>query len=768
MMQERGGDAAVDAGGPPESIFQQAVALRRAGDLIRAERLCAGLLEADPRHFHAHHLRGLLALDRGDLAEGVASLCRSLAINPNQAMVYSNLGNALLSLGQPDRALASLEEALRLKPDLGAAHYNRGNALKDLGRLEAALASYEAALDISGGDARALNNKGVVLRDLGHASRALSAFTEALAIDPRFSACRANLSAMLLEVGRSPEALALNERALESNADDADALCGRAAALLALRRFEAALEDFERVLQSRPESTMALGKAGNISLTLDRAEAALAYFDRALAVSPQDPTALYGRGATLLKMDRVEAAAQAFSAVLRAVPEHGPALESLFHLRMKQCDWRDHERLSTGLREALRRTRRFVNPLSLLSFDEPEINQACARTYVNEVVGPGAVAATRRPARRAKIRIAYVSADFCDHPVSRCLAGVLERHDRRRFDVIGVSLRPSGGGAFEQRVRSAFDRDIDASALSDSDAAQAMRDAGVDIAVDLMGFTEGARMGMFAHRPAPAQVSYLGYAATTGAPYMDYILADDVVIPVGMDIYYDECVVKLPHCFLPTDDRRPVGVTPTRQAVGLPARAFVFCAFSKAHKITPAMFGIWLRLMREVPDSVLWLSDMGAPARDNLGHAAEGAGIRRDRLVFAPRVADNTAHLARLALADLFLDTLPYNAHSTTCDVLWAGVPVLTCAGRAFAARVASSALKAAGLPELIAADLAEYERRALELARQPGHLAALRSRLLQSGRSSPLFDTGRYTQDLEAAFVGMQERAPLTGMPRP
>jgi protein O-GlcNAc transferase len=559
MMHERGGDATAGAGGPPESIFQQAVALRRAGDLLRAEALCTDILDADPRHFPAHHLRGLLALDRGDMAEGVASLCRSLAINPNQAMAYSNLGNALLSLGQPDRALASLDEALRLKPDLGAAHYNRGNALKDLGRLEAALASYEAALDIAGGDARALNNKGVVLRDLGHPSRALSVFSEALAIDPRFSACRANLSATLLELGRPHEALALNERALESDADDVDALCGRAAALLALKRLEAALEDFERALQSRPESTIALGNAGNILLGLGRAQAALAYFDRALAVSPHDPMALYGRGATLLELKREEEAAQSFGEVLRAVPEHGPAFESLFHLRMSQCDWRDYERLSMGLQEALRRTRRFVNPLSLLSFDDPEISQACARTYAADVVGPGADVSGRKAARRDKIRIAYVSADFCDHPVAHCLVGVLERHDRRRFEVIGVSLRPNGEGVFERRVRSAFDLGIDASVLSDVDAAQAMRDAGVDIAVDLMGFTQGSRLGIFAHRPASTQVSYLGYAATTGAPYIDYLLADEMVIPAGMDPYYDEHVVKLPHCYLPTDDRRPIG-----------------------------------------------------------------------------------------------------------------------------------------------------------------------------------------------------------------
>jgi predicted O-linked N-acetylglucosamine transferase (SPINDLY family) len=300
---------------------------------------------------------------------------------------------------------------------------------------------------------------------------------------------------------------------------------------------------------------------------------------------------------------------------------------------------------------------------------------------------------------------------------------------------------------------------MDAAALPDAVTAHAMREAGVDIAVDLMGFTEGSRLGIFAHRPAAVQVSYLGYAGTLGAPYIDYVLADEVVVPAAMEACYDEHVVRLPHCFLPTDDRRPVGRTPSRHAAGLPPRGFVFCAFTKAHKITPAVFGIWMRLLRAVPDSVLWLSDLSSQARRNLQFTAHTAGVDPERVVFAPRVADNSAHLARLALADLYLDTQPYNAHSTTCDALWAGVPVLTCPGRGFASRVAASALLAAGLPELVAGDLAEYERRGRELAEQPGQLRALRARLERRDPSCPLFDTTRYTRDLETAYRWMQER---------
>jgi len=414
--------------------------------------------------------------------------------------------------------------------------------------------------------------------------------------------------------------------------------------------------------------------------------------------------------------------------------------------------------------ESLRRTKKFVNPLSLLLVGDGETALACARAFVEEMLplelklGPFLPSAGFQD--RNKIRVAYVSADFCDHPVSHLLVGVLERHDRQRFEVIGVALRPRRSGSFEQRVHDAFDRWIDASGMSDREVAELMREWGVDIALDLTGFTEGSRLGIFGHRAAPVQVSYLGYAGTVGAPFMDYLLADEVVIPPDHDRWYEERVVRLPHCYLPTDDRRLVAMPPTRGEAGLPPQGFIFCAFTKAHKINPPVFDVWMRLLRETDGSVLWLRDMGAAARANLTREAGRLGVDGSRLVFAPRVASSAEHLGRQALADLYLDTQPHNAHSTTCDALWAGVPVLTCLGRTFASRVAASALAAAGLPELITDSLQEYERRALDLARQPGRLHELRSRLALEGRRSPLFDTVGYTRRLEGVFREMHERA--------
>src|SRR5215831_9854217 len=283
---------------------------------------------------------------------------------------------------------------------------------------------------------------------------------------------------------------------------------------------------------------------------------------------------------------------------------------------------------------------------------------------------------------------------------------------------------------------------------------------GIDVAVDLMGYTQGLRLGIFAQRVAPVQATYLGYAGTLGAPYMDYLIADAVVIPASEEQFFSESVVRLPHCYLPTDDRRPIAPAPSREAAGLPARGAVLCAFTNAYKINPPVFAVWMRLLRETPGSVLWLRGMGEAARANLEREAERHGVGRERLVFAPHVAGMAEHLGRQALADLYLDTQPYNAHSTACDALWAGVPVLTCAGRSFASRVAASALTAVGLPELITHTLEEYEAKALGLLREPQKLQELREKLARERLGSPLFDTARFTRQLESAYLAMHERA--------
>ncbi len=750
--------------------FEQAVLLHRGGRPFQADALCAQALRANPRHHGAWHLRGLIALESGRLDEGIEWIERSLALHARQPSAHSNVGNAWLEKGDPERALGSFERALRLDPDHLPALYNRGNALRALRRFEEALASYDRALHLKGNHVAALNNRGLALAELGRSEEARASFERAVLLDPRFAPAHRNLAATLLRLGRHAQAVASCDEALRLDPADLESLIGRATALQALQRPAEALEDYERALALAPDCVLALNNSGNALAELGRPEAALARYDRALELAPGFADAWYNRGAALRELKRHEQAASSFEEALRIAPEHDAALDDLFHLRMRRCDWRDYESLGRRLHEALGTRKQLINPLTLLLLPgEPQLPLECARAYV-EAHHAEALPGERRarPARRAagRIRIAYLSADLREHPVAHLLVGALERHDRAAFEVLGVSLREAEESEIGRRVRASFDTWIEVQDRTDREVAALLREREVDIAVDLMGFTEGMRLGILAQGAAPVQVSYLGYAGTLGAAFIDYLIADEIVIPAGEEHRYGERIVRLPDCYLPHDDRRPIAAgVPSRAAAGLPEAGFVFCAFASAFKLNPPMFAAWMRLLAAVPGSVLWLRSMAHETCANLRREAAVRGVDPERVVFAPYARDMASHLARLGLADLYLDTVPYNAHSTACDALWAGVPVISCAGRSMASRTAASALNAAGLPELVTDSLEDYERRARRLAEEPGELRRLRARLAASRGSAPLFDTARHTRHLEAAYRTMHERA-LRGEP--
>jgi predicted O-linked N-acetylglucosamine transferase (SPINDLY family) len=384
----------------------------------------------------------------------------------------------------------------------------------------------------------------------------------------------------------------------------------------------------------------------------------------------------------------------------------------------------------------------------------------CAQTFAEDKFPPTAAPLWRgKRYRHAKIRVGYVSADLREHPVSALLAGVFEKHERGRFESIAISLRPAEQSLMGQRIRAAFDSFIDVSQLSDRAVAELMRERQIDIAVDLMGYTQGSRTAILAHRPAPIQVNYLGFPGSMGAPYMDYILADEFLIPASQLRHYQEKVIWLPECFQANDDQRPIAAAPARRQFGLPELGLVFCCFNNHYKINPECFAIWMRLLRHLPGSVFWLV-AGEPAvRENLTSAAAHGDVDPKRLIFAPRIGYDD-HLARLRCADLFLDTLPFNGGATASDALWAGVPVVTCAGEALASRMAGSLLTSIGLPELITHDLAQYEALALDLATTPKLLAEYRARLERNRLTSPLFDSERFCRHLESAYVSMWQRS--------
>ena len=558
-----------------------------------------------------------------------------------------------------------------------------------------------------------------------------------------------------------------------------------------IRRYRLAVKNAHESLTRNPERAAAWRNLGHALSGLGRYRGALRAYDKALTFEPEHPAVWQNRSAAIealgaseeaypgrpragtveswliqagrhYRAQRFTEASVACDRVLGLDPKNVAAKRLGIHCRLHSCDWNRRDEDICAVTAGLRAGDFIIRTLDHRTLsDSEEENRLAARLVAEEFrkvekpLGQGA------RYRHDKIRVAYLSTDFHTHAVASLIAGCFEHHDRSRFDTVAVSLQPGDGSELRKRLEAAFDRFIHAQTLSDATLAQLLRRFEIDIAVDLNGYTGRIRTGVLARRPAPVQVSYLGFPGTMDAPFIDYILADRFVIPKESSGHYREKIAYLPFTYMPADNKRRIADTaPTGTEAGLPERGFVFACLSYARKISPDIFDIWMRLLSSIEGSVLWLRSTDSEAAGNLRREAAVRGVSPDRLIFAPPVPSEADYLARLRLADLFLDTLPYNAHATACDALWAGLPLLTCAGHSFHSRVAGSLLYASALPELVTTSLAEYEDVAQSLANDPARLAALKARLVRNRDTSPLFDTARMTRDLEAAYTAMWERS--------
>jgi len=683
-----------------------------ADALQRAEQLFVEAL--------AHHQRGSLAR-AGELYEA------ALGLAPGRSSVMNNLATVYFELGKFADARSLCERVLQAHPEDPVALLNLGNCQLKLGSTEEALASYERSLAVQPRYAEALNSRGNALAALGRLDEALASYDEAVIARPGY----------------------------------AEALNNRGSALLEARRLEEALASYDRALAIRPDYAEALYDRGNVLLGLGRLEASLASYDRALELKPDFAEALNNRGIVLLEMGRREALIDNYRRLLAVAPEYPYIGGFLLNARLQCCEWDDYDSEVARITRDIRAGKRADAPFNFLAVsDSPADQLCCAKTSIaDEFPSAPQPAWEGRRVGSGRIRVAYLSADFHDHAVPRLIAGLIESHDRSRFEVTALSLGPERNDAMRERLKRAFDRFVDVRERSDRETASLLDELGIDIAVDLQGFTRGCRPGILAHRGAPIQVNYLGYPGTMGADYVDYIIGDRHVIPQAHHPHYSEKVVYLPDCYQVNDPARAIADrTIGRAALGLPESGFVFCCFNNSYKITPRVFDIWMRVLQAVGGSVLWLLEDNPSAARNLLREAGRRGVAPERLIFAPRTRSHD-HLARHRAADLFLDTLPYNAHVTASDALWAGLPVLTRMGDAFAGRVAASLLHAAGVPELVTTTWQDYERLALELAGDRGRLDAVRDKLARNRLTCPLFDLQRLRKHLEAAYVTMRER---------
>jgi protein O-GlcNAc transferase len=704
------------------------------GDEKNAELVLRNEVGKYPDSVESQNLLGVLLARQRRNDEALAVFAAAIERHPGFGATYNNMGNMLSELARHEEAIPYLKKAIEIQPANVPAHCNLGKAYFALGRHEEATACVERALRIAPDDFEAHNTLGAIRRDRGDYEQAVASFERAVAINPAYAPAWNNLGHTLAH----------------------------------LNRYEQAFQSLEKALSLRPDFPEALVGLGNVLQRLGRFDAAESRYRKAIALQADLVSAHSGLGTALLEMKRPDEAAACFERVLALDPDDEDAPSALAWEHAAACDWGDYEARVQALRKDVREGQSAVVPFTFLALCQNlEEQRLCTEHYLAERVPRPPSPFRHAGAREGRIRLAYLSADFREHPVAQCIHELIRIHDRSRFEVIGVSLGADDRSKMRSKLRGAFDRFVDVMHMSDSEAAAAIHELGADIVVDLTGYTKGTRPGILAHRPAPVQVSWLGYPGTSGADFIDYLIADRFVIPEEHRRHYTENVVTLPDSYMANHSLRVVGEPASgRAGAGLPASGFVFCCFNNGYKITPDVFGAWMRLLAKVDGSVLWLFFDNVAAESNLRREASWLDVDPARLVFARRVDRIEEHFARYRLADLFLDTT-YNAHVTACDALWAGLPLLTCAGDSFASRVAGGFLEILGLPELVTTNLADYERTALSLAGDPARLGRLREKLESARTSSPLFDADRFRRHIESAFTAMCEASRRGERPR-
>ena len=665
--------------------------------LEEAEGVFRRLCEIDPRDVDALTHLGLVYCQRSRFPDGERTFRQALGLAPRNPFLWMCLGGACHEIeGRLDEAVDCLQKGIELEPALAPAHCHLGAAYRKLGRPGEAAAAYRRALELEPESAEALDGMGLVLQDQG----------------------------------RLDEAIEHHRAAIRSAPGSAASYNGLGCALVRINRLDDAIDAFRKATGLQPDLAIAHLNLGNALGLRGACDLALRSYQSALALRPSD-------------------------AAIR---------ECLLFEMQNTCDWSRFDELCELQRRSIADPSQHISPFSLLSIPSTAQEQLqCARNFAARQVA--AVAGERERlafrfdrAPRPKLRIGYLSADFHDHVTAYVMAEMFELHDRGRFETIAYSYGPEDGSALRGRLKRAFSRFVDVGAFPHAAAASAIHADRVDILVDLKGYTQHARTEITALRPAPVQVSYMGYPGTMAADFIDYFIVDRYVVPAAMEVNYGEQLVFMPGSYYVNDRTRPVTAPPPRRELGLPEDSFVFCCFNQTYKILPTAFSRWMRLLVALPGSVLWLLETNRWAQQNLRAEAASRGIQPERLIFAPRVPSGR-HLARVGAADLFLDTLPYNAHTTATDALWVGLPVLTWPGETFASRVAGSLLTAAGVPELIARSSEEYEALALGLARDPRRLAGLRDRLKRNRATAALFDTPAFTRNLESAYEQIWRR---------
>jgi protein O-GlcNAc transferase len=785
-----------------DELFHRALSAMQGGKLDVGERLLKETIGLQPRHIPALSVLSTFLAAHGRVQEAQRYMGLTLAAydlvlqtRPNLSEAWLGRAQLLAQFGRHSEAIDGLDRAVANNRELVPAHLLRAKLLADLGRHQQALDGMDKLLEIKPGSAEALVGRGNILFELKRYHDALNAYDRACASNPAPPEAWLGRGNALNELSQYDTALAAYDRALALNSQLVGAVLGRGNVLNALKRYDDALLAYDKALALVPNLAEAWLNRGNVLNNVNRHEDALGAFDRALALQPGLAEAWLGRGnvfvfvrrypdaiasydkALAIRPNLLEAqlgrgnvfaltkrhreAANAYAAVLKMEPQHSFTKGLLLHQKMLHCDWSDFNSSLAEIEQDVAAGKLSVEPFIMQSVsNSPEMLQHCTELYCQARYPANIKAGFQRSTvGHKKIRVGYFSGEFREQATSYLIVGALEQHDTSRFEIYGFDNGWDDGSEIRRRINAAVYEMIEVRRLGDSSTLATVREKQIDIMVNLNGYFGEQRMQLFAHRMAPIQVNYLGFPGTLGASYIDYIIADRHVIPEDHKPFYNEKVVYLPNCYQANDSKRKIAAgAPNRLECGLPASSFVFCCFNNCYKILPDMFDRWMLVLSQINGSVLWLLATTPETMSNLCREAAARNIDPQRLVFAKHVPP-ADHLARHALADLFLDTLPCNAHTTASDALWAGLPLLTCSGGAFSGRVAASLLNAIGLPELVTTTLEDYERTAVELASSPEKLALVKAKLASNRSIAPLFDTKLFTKQLETAYQVMVDR---------
>ena len=687
-----------------------------------ALQLLAGGVKVLPEDPPSDQLQSIINLyTKGHLQQALSKSSEILERFPNSAILHNITGTCNASLMQFDAAIVHYKQAIIIYPNYADAYNNMGIALNGKGDLEAAIKSCRQALKIKPDYAEAHNNMDNALLDKGDLEAVIDSYNNALTIKPNYSEALYNIG-----------------NALKDKGD-----------------LDVAIQHYKQAIHINPNYALAYNNMGLTLSAKGDVETAIKSYEKVISIDPYHADAFYNKGNALVKKGDLAVGIESYKMALKIKHDHHSARANKLHNQSHICDWVAIDQ-DQHLIPNLGTSTEAISPFVLQSLEDATERHRLRSEIFNKKLYRynTSLPLAERPSKvPERLRIGYFSADFHEHAVAYLIAKVLETHDRKRFEIYGYSIGPSKDDEMRQRLIKAFDVFDDVSEMNNQDAALLARRDKIDIAIDLTGYTQNSRQGIFAHRAAPVQINYLGYSGTMGTDFIDYIIADPVVIPTGYEHFYNERILRLPNTFIPTDNTRKMSTRPmSRSEAGLPDNGFVFCCFNNNYKIRPQEFDIWMRVLLEVEGSVLWLRNSNEWSETNLRYHVETRGVDPSRLIFAGRVPMDE-HLARHKLADLFLDTFTDNAHTTATEALWAGLPVVTKAGKGFSARAAASLLTAADLPELITETEQQYEALIVNLSSNPERLAQVREKLANNIQSSPLFNTERYTKHIENGY---------------